>query len=620
MKKIKLVLTLLLFMIFPYLVNAATFLEASTQRPVVGSDVYVLLSANYGNFNIREIYLRIKYDPAYLEYEQTYWIQGTGDTNTKDGYIYIKKPNNGRIWTSGNQMQFKFKVLKTGVSKVEVDSVDETGNVVNGYYTNGDPIAQSFANVTINAVNPSTSTFISDLGVEGYTMSPTFSRTTYDYRLTVPSNVTKVNIKATKGDANQTITGTGERRLEYGLNRVRVVVSAQDGSSRTYQIMITRTDNRTGDTTLKSLGVSDTSIAYQKDKTTYDAIVGVKVESILITATANDSSATITGTGTKQLNPGLNTFNIKVTSSNGAESTYTINITRSNEDINPTLQSSKLKSLKIDNLALELGTKTNYIYSINKETSSLNLTYETESETATVKVEGNENLKSGFNTVKVIVTEKNDDKTEYTIIVYKHPEDATLITDLQSSITSPVIYETGNKEENIIPSNLLTSLKTNNNYLYYDVVDTYGGLLYQVKLQNNLPSEDLDISFTKKEGNTLSYTTKIPANNEILLYLEGKYKDGSIVRVYSYEKQGKYTLITDGIKVSNGYITFTTNGESNYIVTTNELIKEESTITKFFNEIKIYLIIGIIALIIIFILISKINKKRKIKESNEPLY
>lgn len=620
MKKIKLVLTLLLFMIFPYLVNAATFLEASTQRPVVGSDVYVLLSANYGNFNIREIYLRIKYDPAYLEYEQTYWIQGTGDTNTKDGYIYIKKPNNGRIWTSGNQMQFKFKVLKTGVSKVEVDSVDETGNVVNGYYTNGDPIAQSFANVTINAVNPSTSTFISDLGVEGYTMSPTFSRTTYDYRLTVPSNVTKVNIKATKGDANQTITGTGERRLEYGLNRVRVVVSAQDGSSRTYQIMITRTDNRTGDTTLKSLGVSDTSIAYQKDKTTYDAIVGVKVESILITATANDSSATITGTGTKQLNPGLNTFNIRVTSSNGAESTYTINITRSNEDINPTLQSSKLKSLKIDNLALELGTKTNYIYSINKETSSLNLTYETESETATVKVEGNENLKSGFNTVKVIVTEKNDDKTEYTIIVYKHPEDATLITDLQSSITSPVIYETGNKEENIIPSNLLTSLKTNNNYLYYDVVDTYGGLLYQVKLQNNLPSEDLDISFTKKEGNTLSYTTKIPANNEILLYLEGKYKDGSIVRVYSYEKQGKYTLITDGIKVSNGYITFTTNGESNYIVTTNELIKEESTITKFFNEIKIYLIIGIIALIIIFILISKINKKRKIKESNEPLY
>ena len=620
MKKIKLVLTLLLFMIFPYLVNAATFLEASTQRPVVGSDVYVLLSANYGNFNIREIYLRIKYDPAYLEYEQTYWIQGTGDTNTKDGYIYIKKPNNGRIWTSGNQMQFKFKVLKTGVSKVEVDSVDETGNVVNGYYTNGDPIAQSFANVTINAVNPSTSTFISDLGVEGYTMSPTFSRTTYDYRLTVPSNVTKVNIKATKGDANQTITGTGERRLEYGLNRVRVVVSAQDGSSRTYQIMITRTDNRTGDTTLKSLGVSDTSIAYQKDKTTYDATVGVKVESVLITATANDSSATITGTGTKQLNPGLNTFNIKVTSSNGAESTYTINITRSNEDINPTLQSSKLKSLRIDNLALELGTKTNYIYSINKETSSLNLNYETESETATVKVEGNENLKSGFNIVKVTVTEKNNDKTEYTIIVYKHPEDATLITDLQSSITSPVIYETGNKEENIIPSNLLTSLKNNNYYLYYDVVDTYGGLLYQVKLQNNLPSEDLDISFTKKEGNTLSYTTKIPANNEILLYLEGKYKDGNIVRVYSYEKQGKYTLITDGIKVDNGYITFTTNGESNYIVTTNELIKEESAFTKFFNEIKIYLIIGIIVLIIIFILISKINKKRKIKESNEPLY
>ena len=103
MKKIKLslILFLFLFILFPCMVKAATFLEASTQRPVVGSDIYVLLTARYGNLDIREMYLRIKYDPSYFSYEESYWIQGTGTVTNKNGYLYIKKPNNGRIWTAG---------------------------------------------------------------------------------------------------------------------------------------------------------------------------------------------------------------------------------------------------------------------------------------------------------------------------------------------------------------------------------------------------------------------------------------------------------------------------------------------------------------------------------------
>ena len=60
----------------------------------------------------------------------------------------------------------------------------------------------------------------------------------------------------------QTITGAGTIQLKYGLNVVHVVVKAQDGSTRDYKINITRTDNRTGDTTLRVLNVSDTTIKY----------------------------------------------------------------------------------------------------------------------------------------------------------------------------------------------------------------------------------------------------------------------------------------------------------------------------------------------------------------------
>ncbi len=620
MKRIKLVLILILFILFPYMVKAATFLEASTQRPIVGSEVYILLTTRYGDLNISEIYVHIKYDPSYFQYEQAYWIQGTGDVVAKNGDLYIKKPNNGHIWTPGNQMQFKFKVLKTGVSKIEIDSADENGNVTKSYYTNGDIIAQSFAGVTINAVNPSTNTFLSSLKVDGYNMNPTFSKTTYEYNVTVPSNITEVNISASKGEENQTITGTGLKKLEYGPNKVRVIVSSQDGSSRTYLINITRTDDRSGDTTLKNLSVSNTNIAYQENKTTYDAVVSRSVESILITATATDSRATIVGTGTKTLAMGLNTFNLKVTSSSGNESNYTINITRSNEEINPITESSKLKSLKVNNLALPLGTETKYLFSVSKDTSSLDLDYITESSTAKAEVNGNKDLKPGLNVVTITVTEKNNDKTDYTIVVYKNPSDANLITDLNTTITGNILYETSANNISNISSELLNSLKNNNYILYYNVVDTYGGLLYQVKLQNNLPSEELDISLNKEEGSTLIYTTHIPEDNEVLLYLDDKYKDGDIVRIYSYEQQGNYKLITDGIKVNNGYISFITNGDPHYVITTNELINEEGPLTKIFNKYKYYLLLGAIILVAIIIIIVVVNKQKKKKAANEPLY
>ena len=298
---------------------------------------------------------------------------------------------------------------------------------------------------------------------------------------------------------------------------------------------------------------------------------------------------------------------------------HTINITRSNEEIATITQSSKLKSLKINNLALSLGTSTTFLYSVPKDTNFLNLEYTAESTTATTEINGNENFKSGLNLVKIIVTEKNDEKTEYSIIVYKHPEDATFITDLSSNINGNILLENSTTDNHIIPSSILNKLSSNNYKLYYDVVDTYGGLLYQVTLHNNLPTEDLDISFNKENDN-LTYQTKIPEGNEILLYLDGKYKNDDIVRIYSYNEPGKYTLITDGVKVNNGYVSFITNGEQYYIITSNELIKKEGIITKLFNKYKTYVIIGIVILIVIITIIILINKKKKTKEQNEPLY
>ncbi len=55
---------------FPSLIYAATELGASTQNPVVGTDVYVQLNINYKNFKIGDAHYIITYNKEYLEFEE----------------------------------------------------------------------------------------------------------------------------------------------------------------------------------------------------------------------------------------------------------------------------------------------------------------------------------------------------------------------------------------------------------------------------------------------------------------------------------------------------------------------------------------------------------------------
>ena len=83
---------------------------------------------------------------------------------------------------------------------------------------------------------------------------------------------------------------------------------------------------------------------------------------------------------------------------------------------------------------------------------------------------------------------------------------------------------------------------------------------------------------------------------------------------------GKYTLLTAGVTVKDGYISFVTNGEQNYIITTSTLIEEQGPFDKIVNKYGIYIIGGIIILVLIFAIYYIYNKKKKTKEGNEPLY
>ncbi len=624
MKRIKrfIYIFIMIFILFPSVISAATELSASTQNPIVGEYIWIQLEANYGDLlRIRDFHVNIDYDTKYFELESIEdikWIKTKREMGTvkhTPGRISVDKVNGN--WDSGPIVQIKFKVKRSGSTTIKLARSDKS------YYTNGDEIAQTMAGMIINPKEPSTNTILNSLSVKGYSISPPFSSNNFKYNLKVPSDVTSVIIEAKKGDTNQTLNGVGTKKLEYGDNKARIVVTAQNGDTRTYEIMINRHDDRKGIATLQSLSVSNTNIELEENKTVYEALVSRSVDQVLITGRTTDVNATMTGTGKKKLEIGENIFEIKVSSSKGEEKIYTIKITRSPEEIVEVGKSTRLKSLKVNGLMFDVSEgKTNYLYSINSKVDKLNIQALAESPTATLEIKGNEKLISGINLISIIIKEKSiSEETEYKLVVFKNPEGTKIISNI-SEIESGTNYIVQNTKDgkHILSRDKIQLLNRNKNTLYYNVVNLYSGLLYQIKLPTELPEQNINLAITKLDTGMPTYNMELPANSKVTLHLDYYYPDGTNLKIYSYDELNNYTQVTAGIQVINGYITFETNGQKNYVITTTPLIEEQSPMQKLFSKYKTIIlgtILGLVALVLTMIII---NKKQQEKENEGPLY
>ncbi|MBQ4031428.1 MAG: cadherin-like beta sandwich domain-containing protein [Bacilli bacterium] len=633
MRKIKLFISMLIIMfILPVIVKAFTSLEISTPNPPVGTSFFIQINLDYlrndgSDPEIKDFHVVVSYDPTYFDYVDVTWMQGVYDINVTEGKIYIDKDDNGRYWSAKvSPVMLRFTVKEVGITEM---SVNRNGD---SHYRNGDIIAQSFSGVTISSVKPSTNTEIGSIGVEGYNMEPTFKKSTTNYYVTVPADVTSVKVIAKPIDKKQTVIGGGTVYLNYGKNVHEIVVKAQDGSTRTYTITITRKDNRTGDTTLKSITVSDTSIHYKEGVTDYSATVSRSVDNVLISARTNDPNATMTGTGRKALKIGENHFQIYVTSSNNTETVYNINITRSTEELERIIQSSKLKTLRVNNLGLDLSNeKTLFLVGVRNDVHNLPIEAVGESQTATIDITGDKDLKEGINAVNIVVkelleeaTETTEEKaliTEYKVLVYRNPDNTEVVSTIDKvNTTKNPVFVTSQNANHRIPADTVKYIANNNKTLYYNVVNIYNGLLYQAIISKNLNGLEIDASFKETEEGSNDYYTLLPEGTKILLYVGDTYTDETSVRIYTYSQDKGYKLLTDGLTVLNGYIEFTLNGDTNYVITLNELIKEKGPIDRFFDSYGTIIGVTVFIIVIVVMYFVILNKYKEKKASKEPSY
>ena len=186
--------------------------------------------------------------------------------------------------------------------------------------------------------------------------------------------------------------------------------SPSDASSSSGNISGTSTTTEeSSNANLSNLGIRPNDFTgFMPGTTTYDVTVPQDVETIEVYATAQDSGATISGTGNKTLEYGANVLNVVVTAEDGTTKTYTINVTREGEAEETDEIINGLSNITIGDLELNPSFATDvYEYTVKYigEDTSLDIQTVTTDPSYTVEILGNEELKVGENTITILVSD-----------------------------------------------------------------------------------------------------------------------------------------------------------------------------------------------------------------------
>ncbi len=234
-------------------------------------------------------------------------INGVSSNSVIIGKIKVNMTNNA---TPGNSYSI-------GINNIELSDDEFNLILISG-------------NVTTSVSVKSDDATLKSLTVSTGTLSPSFASSTTSYTVSVPYSTSSITVTGTANKSTANVTGNvTNKALSVGENTINVVVTAEDGTTKkTYTVKVTRQQDNVA--TLSALSLTDCTLspAFTSGTTTYSCTVKYNVTSTTITTTANSDGATISGTGTKNLNVGANTLKVVVTAQDGTtKKTYTINVT-----------------------------------------------------------------------------------------------------------------------------------------------------------------------------------------------------------------------------------------------------------------------------------------------------
>ena len=223
-KKIILLSILFLFFCVPFKVNAATIsVSSSSKQAVVGGNVNVTITIREPSglgawqFNVGYDSSKLQLTSGTLNVAEA--LQRSGEVSRSYHYSFrVKAPGDATVSIASSDFIAIDEVTKSAPKGSTTIHCVTQQEILDSYSKNNN---------------------LSSLSVDGYEITPAFSRDTLDYSLEVENDVTKINIVANKEDSKASISGTGEKEVHEGSNAFDIVVTAENGSSKTYHLTVT---------------------------------------------------------------------------------------------------------------------------------------------------------------------------------------------------------------------------------------------------------------------------------------------------------------------------------------------------------------------------------------------
>ena len=351
-------------------------------------------------------------------------------------------------------------------------------------------------------------------GNEVYSLTPNFDPLYDTYTLDLPNEITEVLLTA---------TADGKKRAKIGSSSVYVkninlltenpsdntiVVTAEDGTTRTYTLVITR--EKSSDNSLASLEVEENTLIPDFASDTLEYSFTTNDHSLNIKAIpTNQFAQVVISSNAKELEPGLNMITIDVTSETGDTRTYTLNVTRELSSDNT------LKTLEIKDTTLIPEFDPEQLeYHFDTFKDKLDITAIANNKYATVVVSGNTTLQEGMNQIDIIVTSETGDIRTYTIYANRVLDDNNYLSNLSTNIgfnedfDKELLEYTRTTEDTIL--SIQATVESEN--ATYSITDSTGNIISSFPTDLVLGENIFYINVTAQNGSVRTYQLTITRN------------------------------------------------------------------------------------------------------------
>ncbi|MBR1390103.1 MAG: SH3 domain-containing protein [Lachnospiraceae bacterium] len=208
---------------------------------------------------------------GYYNYFNIHAYPANGLTSVQNGLLYAKEQgwttryqsvyggaatlSDGYVAKGQNTIYFeKFNVVNTtsGLYNHQymtnvLAAINEGANMKKAYTDNDAAVTfwiPVYENMPASAcVMPSggnPNNWLSSLSVEGYTITPAFNGAVLDYSIVVAEGVSSLRVAGTPVASTSSVAGGGEIPIVSGQSEIRLVCTAQNQTSRTYTLHVTK--------------------------------------------------------------------------------------------------------------------------------------------------------------------------------------------------------------------------------------------------------------------------------------------------------------------------------------------------------------------------------------------